>query len=57
MEQDFLHIFKLREGRFRVNTKNFFTLRHWKSLPKKPVEALSLELFKARFDGALGNPV
>lgn len=56
MEQDFLHIFKLREGRFRVDTKkNFFTLRHWNSLTTKAVEALSPELFNTRFDGALSN--
>jgi len=31
--------------------------RSWHRLPKEVVEAPSLETFKARLDGALGNPV
>ncbi|KGL95321.1 hypothetical protein N301_04199, partial [Charadrius vociferus] len=53
--------FKLEEGRFRLNIrKKFFTLRvvrHWSRLPREPVEAPSLEVFKARLDVALGNLV
>ncbi|GAB0180042.1 hypothetical protein GRJ2_000469500 [Grus japonensis] len=53
--------FKLKEGRFRLDTrKKFFTVRmvrHWKRLPREAVEAPSLEVFKARLDGALGNLV
>ncbi|KAK4817309.1 LOW QUALITY PROTEIN: hypothetical protein QYF61_009162 [Mycteria americana] len=52
--------FKLKEGRFRLDIgKNFSLLvvRHWKRLPREVVDAPSLEVFKARLDGALGNLV
>ncbi|KFR14246.1 hypothetical protein N306_11784, partial [Opisthocomus hoazin] len=53
--------FKLREGRFRLDIrKKFFTMRvvkHWHGLPREAVEAPSLETFKARLNGALGNLV
>jgi len=53
---------KLREGRFRLDIrKKYFTLRvvkHWNRLPREVAEeALSLETFKARLDGALSNLV
>jgi len=32
-------------------------LRHWHRLPKEVVDAPSLQVFKARLDGALSNPV
>ena len=51
----------LKEGRFRLDIrKKFFTVRvvrHWHRLPREVVEAPSLEVFKARLDGALGNLV
>ena len=54
-------MFKLKEGRFRLDiTKKFFPVRlvrHWNRLPREAVEAPSLEVFKARLDGALGNLV
>ena len=51
--------FKLKEGRFRLDRrKNFFTRRlvgHWHRLPRGVVDAPSLEVFKARLDGALSS--
>jgi len=50
---------KLKEGRFRLDIrKKFFTMRvvkPWNRLPRETVAASSLEVFKARFDGALSN--
>ena len=40
--------------------KKFFTMRvvrHWHRLPREVVDAPSLEVFKARLDGALSNLV
>ncbi|KFQ14753.1 hypothetical protein N330_00635, partial [Leptosomus discolor] len=52
---------KLGEGGFRLDTrKKFFPLRvvrHWNRLPEEVVDAPSLEVFKARLDGALSNLV
>jgi len=52
---------KLKEGRFRLDIrKKFFTIRvvrHWNRLPRKAVDSPSLEVFKARLDGALSNLV
>ena len=51
--------FKLKEGRFRLDIrKKFFTVsvvKHWNRLPRKMVDAPSLETFKVRLDGALSN--
>jgi len=53
--------FKLKEGRLRFYIrKKFFTMRvvrHWHRLPREAVAAPSLEVFKARLDGALSNLV
>ncbi|GAB0182812.1 hypothetical protein GRJ2_000746500 [Grus japonensis] len=53
--------FKLKEDRFRLDMrKKFFTVRvvrHWKRFPREVVDVSSLEVFKARLDGALGNLV
>ena len=52
-------IFKLREEGFRLDIRRkFFTkrvVRHCNRLPRKAVHAPSLEAFKARLDGSLGN--
>jgi len=51
----------LKEDRFRLDTrKKFFTVRvvrHWNMLPREAVAASSLEVSKARLDGALSNLV
>jgi len=53
--------FKLKEGRFRLDiSKKFFTLRvvrHRNRLHREAVDALSLEVLKARLDGAVSNLV
>ena len=47
----------------RINSdqrKMFFTMRvvrHWDRFPREAVDAPSLEVFKARLDGALSNLV
>jgi len=52
---------KLKEGRFRLDiSKKFFTMRvmrHWSRFPREAMDACSLEVFKARLDGALSNLV
>ena len=51
------NVFKLKEGRFIFDvSEKFFTekvVRCWSRLPRDVVDALSLEVFKARLDGAL----
>ncbi|KFO75548.1 hypothetical protein N303_13773, partial [Cuculus canorus] len=51
--------YKLERGRFRLDIRrNFFTIRvvrHCNRLPREAVDAPSLEMFKARVDGALGS--
>ncbi|KFW70143.1 hypothetical protein AS28_06455, partial [Pygoscelis adeliae] len=53
--------FKLKEGRFRLDIrKKFFTkrvVRHWNRFPREVVDAPSLEVLKARLDGAFSNLV
>jgi len=48
--------FRLEEGRFRLDIrKKFFTvrvMRQWNRSPREAVDAPSLEVFKARLDGA-----
>jgi len=51
--------FKMKEGRYGLDMqKKFFTvrvLRHWHRLPRGAVAVPSLEVFKAKLDGALSN--
>ena len=51
----------MKEGRFRLDIRvKFFTermVRSWNRLPREVVDAPSLEVFKARLDGALGSLV
>ena len=55
--------FKLEEGRFRLDLdfrKKLFivsVVRCWNRLPSEAVGALTLEVFKARLDGAFNNLV
>ena len=50
---------KIRGSRFRTELRrNFFTQRVvnlWNSLPSKAVEAISLDVFKARIDKFLNS--
>ncbi|KFP13590.1 hypothetical protein Z169_01491, partial [Egretta garzetta] len=51
--------FRLKEGRLRLDIRKKFStmrvVRHWNRLPREAVDAPSLEVFKARLDGALSN--
>ena len=51
----------MKEVRFKLDVRGkFFTrrvVRCWNRLPREVVDALSLEVFKARLDGALGSLV
>jgi len=52
---------KLKEDKFRLDIrKKFLTVRvvrHWHRLPREAMDALTLEVFKARLDGALSTLV
>ena len=51
--------FKLEEGRLKLDVRGkFFTervVKCWNRLPREVVDAPSLEVFRARLDGALGS--
>ena len=52
---------ELREGRFQLDVRGKLfavrVVRCWNRLPREVVDAPSLEVFKARLDGALGSLV
>ena len=52
---------KLKEGSFRLDKRNqsfmMRVMKHWKRLPREVVGAPSLEILKARLDGALSNVI
>lgn len=51
--------FKLKKGRHKLDIRKMFfivrVLRHWNSLPREVVDALSLETFEVRLDRALST--
>ena len=51
----------MKEGRFRLDIRGKFFIvtvaKCWNRLPREAVDAPSLEVFKARLDGALGSLV
>ena len=51
----------MKERRFRLDVRGKFlterAVRCWNRLPREVVDAPSLEVFKARLDGALGSLV
>ena len=53
--------FQLKEDRFKLEMRKTFctmrVVRHWNKLPREVVDTPSLEVFKARLDGALSNLV
>ena len=52
--------FKLKQGKFRLDTRKFFpvrVVRHWHRLLKEVINAPSLAVFKATLDIALGDMV
>ena len=55
------NVFKLEEGKINLNVRMKVctqrAVRHWNKLPREVVDAPSLEVYKARLDGALGSLV
>ena len=54
-----VQVSKLKEGRFKIDVRKKILIqrvvRHWHRLPREAVGSPSLEVLKARLDGALGS--